>query len=225
VQHDLFQRLLALGTAHVSDACRELGVAYGLTDEHLRPVAAGMRVAGTAVTLRLRVVPGARSYHEQARRQFELGRSVPGAVMVIRNEVAGFDTVGAFDARMARASGYVGYLCHGPVRDTGALRELGFPVFATAVRPDCIRLSDLPSGTSIGFEFGEPVEMAGMMVAAGSVIVADGDGALAFSGDRLAELVDATQRLAAREAALIARLDAGASVDEILDAAVDFPPA
>ena len=126
-------------------------MAYGLAGEHLRPVAAGMRLAGTAVTLRLSAVPGARSYHEGARRQFALGRSVPGAVMVIRNEVAGFDTVGAFDAHLARASGYVGYLCDGPVRDTDALRELGLPVFATGVRADCIRLSDLPSGSSIGF--------------------------------------------------------------------------
>lgn len=89
-------------------------------------------------------------------------------------------------------------------------------MWATAVRADCIRLADLPAGTSIAFEFGEVVDVAGMSVEPGMAIVADGDGVGAFLPHRLTEVVDAAERLVEREARLIARLKAGATVAEML---------
>jgi regulator of RNase E activity RraA len=210
------RRLHDLGTAHTSDACRQLGIEYGLAAPHLRPIGLGMRLAGSAVTMRVHLAPGPSRVREDARRQFALGRSVPQAVLVVRNEIPGYDTVGAFDARLAMASGYRGYVTDGSVRDTDALRALGLPVFATAVRPDCIREADLPDGQVIAFEFGRPIEVAGLRVEPGMVVVADGDGVLTFAADRLEAVADAAEGIAIREAELIAKLESGDTVDELL---------
>jgi 4-hydroxy-4-methyl-2-oxoglutarate aldolase len=213
---DAADRLRTLGTAHLTDACRDLGITYQLAGERLRPIAQGMRLAGLAVTLRIHLAPGPSRIGELARRQFALGRSVPAAVLVVRNEIPGYDTVGAFDARLAMASGYRGYLSDGSVRDTDAIRDLDFPVFATAVRPDCIRESDFPDGQVIGMDFGVPVDVAGIRVEPGMAVTADGDGVIVLPAERLHEVVDAAQRVVARESEWIALLESGVSADGVL---------
>jgi regulator of RNase E activity RraA len=213
-----FDLLAQLGVAHVTDACRALGVVYELADERMRQIVPGTRLAGTALTLRLHLARGAPPYTEGAIQQFEHAAEIDHPVLVVRNDVPGFDTLGSFDARLARAAGYQGYVVDGPVRDTDALAKLRFPTFATSVRADCIRLTDLPEGVGIGFDFASSIEVAGMSETCGMIVVADGDGVMAFAADRLTEVVDAAAALANREARLMAMLDGGASVRDVLRA-------
>jgi regulator of RNase E activity RraA len=211
-----FDALHELGVAHVTDACRALGVPYQLADDRLRRIVPDAHLAGIALTLRLYLAKGARPYVDQAIEQFERGASIDHATLVVRNEVPGFDTLGSFDARLARAAGYRGYVVEGPVRDTDALARLGFPVFATAIRADCIRRSDLPVGVGVAFEFASPIDVAGMTVATGMVVVADGDGVVTFASGRLGEIVESAAAIANNEQRLVAILDGGARVAEVL---------
>jgi hypothetical protein len=48
-----FDVLRDLGVAHVTDACRALGIPYRLADERLRRIVPDVRIAGSAVTLRM----------------------------------------------------------------------------------------------------------------------------------------------------------------------------
>jgi regulator of RNase E activity RraA len=131
---------------------------------------------GSAVVVRLSVGEGDGSFLESAIRVFEAARGVDRAVLVERNEVPGYDTMGSMDARFAMAEGYVGCVADGPVRDVAGMRALGFPVFATGVSPACISLADLPPGTTIRVERPGEVEIAGIRVREGDVILGDDAG-------------------------------------------------
>ena len=102
---------------------------------------------------------------------------------------------------------------------SGGLAKLRFPVFATSVRADCVRLSDLPGGTSIAFDFESPIEVGGMHVWTGVVVVADGDGVMTFAREHLEDVVEAAVELVNGEGRFLALLDAGATVEDVLRAA------
>jgi regulator of RNase E activity RraA len=209
------ERLAELGTAHLSDACRAIDVPVAIAGERLRPLVPFSRLAGHAVTVRFVLLEGSFDDRDQAVRQFEAARDVESPVLVIRNEVPGYDSLGAFDARLALASGFVGCVTDGAIRDTAQLARL-LPVFATSIRPDCIRLADLPAGTAIRRDMGGTVEIAGAAVNEGDVIVADNDGLIGFPAARLADVVAGAEAIHAMERDRVARFEAGASLREVL---------
>ena len=210
-----FSRIAALGTAHLSDACRAIGRPVAIAGERLRPIVPFSRLAGRAVTMRVSLADGPLDYVDQAVREFEAGRSVPSAVLVIRNDVPGYDSLGAFDGRLAVAGGYVGCVTDGAVRDTADLAQI-LPVFATSIRPDCLRIADLPGGRSIRLELGVPIDVAGAPIRPGDVVVADNDGVIAFASGGLEEVVAAAAATREWERERLARLDSGAPLRDLL---------
>lgn len=70
----------------------------------------------------------------------------------------------------ARARGAAGALCDGCVRDVAGVRALGFPVFARGTVPYDIHGRLEVTGT------GEPLEIGGIAVIPGQLIVGDDDG-------------------------------------------------
>jgi 4-hydroxy-4-methyl-2-oxoglutarate aldolase len=83
----------------------------------------------------------------------------------------------------ARARGAVGALCDGCVRDVAAVRALGFPVFARGTVPYDIHGRLEVTGT------GDPVEIGGIDVIAGELIVGDDDGVVIVPREVEAEAI------------------------------------
>jgi 4-hydroxy-4-methyl-2-oxoglutarate aldolase len=105
---------------------------------------------------------------------------------------------------MARNSGAVGFVTDGCVRDLVGIRQVGLPAWAIGVTPNSPNRSG--PGT-VGF----PVQVAGLRVCSGDVVVADLDGVVVVPQERLAELLVRLPAIRAAEAAADAVVRQGAT--------------
>lgn len=99
-----------------------------------------------------------------------------GAVLVCAvGGDAGHGYFGELLALDARNRGLASLVIDGAVRDADAIEALGFPVFHRGLAPEPCTKETAPS-------VGEPVEVSGVAVAPGDVVVADRDAVLVVAG-------------------------------------------
>ena len=146
-------------TGNVGDA---LGRSAAM-DHRIKPVAPGMRLAGTALTIKTRPVDNLLIW-----KALEIAQ--PGDVLVIcTGDYLGHSVFGDLTARVAVARGLAGVVTDGAVRDVDGIVEAGLPVFAAAVTPNS------PQKDGPG-EINVPVACGGQVVEPGDILVGDGDG-------------------------------------------------
>ncbi|MCY7303583.1 MAG: dimethylmenaquinone methyltransferase [Thermoleophilia bacterium] len=115
---------------------------------------------------------------------------------------AGAALVGEILALQARVRGAAGILVDGPVRDADELLELGLPIWARSV---C-------AAGAVKDEQGEldvPVDVGGVTIRPGDLVVLDGDGAVVVARARAEDVLGAAEARLRAELALMARLGAG----------------
>ena len=216
---ELVARLTRVKVADLTDGCRRLGVRAPVADPSLRPAVPYRGLLGTAVTHRIFIGVGERDYTAQATEVYMAGRSVPYAVVVQRNEVPDFTSIGSGGAYVARAHGYVGWVTSGPIRDTDEMpsRE-GFSLYGTSIVPDGRIVSHVPAGQAIHFAFGETFEVAGMTVAPGDILVGDNDGMVALKPADVEAVLAEAEKILVAEAEIYRQLDAGLNMRQIMEA-------
>lgn len=189
-------------SSDVSDACDELGV-EAFRAGVLSPAWPGAPgVAGVLATIRLEPATGAPSPLPE----------LLGLLAEARDAVLLIDLAARVDcqcwgsvlAAAAKRFGVRGVLVNGSVRDVDDLRGSGLPTFARGVYPGAIR------GRLRVAASGEPVEIDGVSVAAGSFAVADASGLVAFAGSRAEEVLALASRRREREQAQLEAVEAGA---------------
>jgi len=201
----LLAQFTALEVATVSDALDACALPPG--QGGLRPMWGRPKVAGFAVTVELEPLSG----HLNAEHGCAIAGAGPDDVIVVANggrtdvsSWGGIVSVGAA-ARSVR-----GVITDGACRDVGQARELGFPVFARAQVPVTARGRLRQKST------GEPVVVGGVTVRPGDVVMADEGGVVVVPRERAAEVLDAAQRLADREAAIEAEVRAGVPLPQAM---------
>src|SRR5690606_14432016 len=97
-------------------------------------------------------------------------------------------------------------------RDIDEAREIEFPLFASAAVPLTAR------GRTSEMSNGEPVEIGGVTVRQGDLVLADGSGVVFVDHDRAAEIIEAAEGIASVEAQMAARIEAGEPVDAVMGA-------
>ncbi|MBD5633578.1 MAG: dimethylmenaquinone methyltransferase [Candidatus Eremiobacteraeota bacterium] len=118
----------------------------------------------------------------------------PGEILVMRMpESRPVSLLGELLATQCLAHGVVAVLVDAAIRDAIAIRELGLPVWSRYVR------ARSASKTQIG-SLDAPLEIGGTTIAAGDLVVLDGDGALAVPASRVAEVVSAAAKREEAEA-------------------------
>lgn len=191
--------LLALGTATVGEAWPDAR----LLTAPLRPLASGMALAGPALTLRCR--PGDNLALHRA-----IAAARHGDVLVV--DYGGSLESGPFGEIMALACqlrGIAGMVIDGAVRDSAQIAALGFPVFARGVNIRGTVKHD-PG------EIGCPLDLGGVPIKTGDVILADADAILALPAADLDAAIAAAQARAARESIIMGRLRQGETTLSIL---------
>lgn len=185
---------LALGTATLYEAAA--GRAYAV-DPAIRPLWTGARVAGCA-------------YPVAARRgdNLPLHRALvdaqAGDVLVVDAGGGAHGYWGEVMTVAAQVRGIAGLVIDGGARDIDRLETLGFPVFArwTAIRGTTKRD---PGALEL------PVEVGGVPVARGDLVVADRDGVVIVPTAAIAGTLAQARARAAAEERMIARLRDGES--------------
>jgi 4-hydroxy-4-methyl-2-oxoglutarate aldolase len=169
---------------------------HGALPSAIKPVAPGMRLRGPAVTVSC--PPG---NNLQIHRAIYVAQ--PGDVLVVDvGDGVEYGYWGEIMTIAAQARDLGGLVIDGGVRDSERLAELGFAVFSRGI---CIRGTGKDAGGSIN----RPIQLGHVVVEPGDLVVGDADGVVTISHNRLAEVLDASDRRDAAEAAQMQRLRNG----------------
>jgi regulator of RNase E activity RraA len=204
---DYRRRLGKLDTCIVSDSLDKLGltgVAPGL-----QRLATDTRVIGTVLTVRLEEANGRLAERHLCTAAIEA--ALPGEVIVVehrsRSDCAGW---GGILSRAARMKKIAGVIVDGICRDIDESRELGFPVFGRGVLPTTAR------GRVIETAFNAPVNIGPITVRPGDWVIADGSGVVFIAAENLNAVVEQAEKLAQREAQLVADIESGTPVSQVM---------
>jgi 4-hydroxy-4-methyl-2-oxoglutarate aldolase len=206
----LLARLAALDSCACSDAMDQLGLA-GVA-RGLRALTVARRVSGPVITVALGSADSAGTAGRHlGTAAIEAAES--GDVIVVaaggRVDAAGWGGVLSLAATIRGVSGVI---VDGACRDVDESATLGLPVYALAAVPATAR------GRQAEVGWNTPVQVAGVTVAPGDLVVADGSGVVFVPAGRAADVIAAAERIAAREAAMADRLRAGEPASAVLSA-------
>ncbi|MEN3272859.1 MAG: hypothetical protein V7636_1620, partial [Actinomycetota bacterium] len=113
-------------------------------------------------------------------------------------------------SRAAHARGIGGTIVDGAARDVDESRDLGYPVYASAVTPRTAR------GRTQEIRWREPIDFAGVTVASDDYVIADSTGVVFIPSVDVDRVLDAAEAIAAREAAMVTAIAKGVPVSEVM---------
>jgi 4-hydroxy-4-methyl-2-oxoglutarate aldolase len=189
---DQLKALSQYGVATVHEAMGRTG----LMKPYMRPIYAGARVAGNAVTVLAH--PGDNwMLHVAA----ELCK--PGDVLVVAVPAENSDGMfGELLATSMQARGVQALVIDAGCRDVAELTRMKFPVWSRAISAKGTIKATLGNVNT-------PVICAGCLVNAGDAVIADDDGVVVVPHQAVAEAISVSEQRVAREDKKRARLAAG----------------
>jgi regulator of RNase E activity RraA len=215
---ELLRRIRAVKVADLSDGGLNSGFKVQAAAPTMRPAVPYSSLIGVAVPVRCSLAPGERSYTDQVLELYERGLPRRHAIVVQQNDVPGFTSIGSGGARIAEAHGYDGWITSGALRDTDDLRGTPWPVYGTSIVPAGRRVVDVEPGHSFLFEFDAAVDIAGMRVAPGDIVVGDNDGVIAFPPEHLLRILEEAEAILRVEHRYYRLIAEGRSFREIIEA-------
>lgn len=166
------EHLIRLGSATIYEAQG----AVGALSEAIKPLARGMKMAGSALTLHMR--PG-----DNLMVHYALMHAKKGDVLVINCD--GFTGAGIWGdvlTTQAQHIGLAGLVVNGAVRDSDAIIESGFPVFARGIS---IRGTEKKQpGT-----FNETLIIDDCIIRSGDIVVGDSDGLVVIEREKIDNVI------------------------------------
>ncbi len=194
---ELLTRLARVDTTSLVDAAPTLRV----LPREIRPVRAGSRLAGSAVTVDAQsdLVPVLVGLASAGR----------GDVLVVAGD-PDRAVAGELFATEALRRGLAGVVVHGLCRDSRTLRAMDLPVFATGVTPRACPARALPT-------VGPTLTLDGVEVRPGDLVLADDDGVVVGSPAEIAAAIDGAEAIQTREEALRAAIERGESLFDHLN--------
>jgi len=169
---------------------------FGDVDPNIRPVVPGVRMAGTAFTVKC-FVGDAKAV------ALAIDRAKEGDVLVIdAGGTLRATPWGSMSATAAKLRGIAGCVTNGAVRDIDELIDIGFPVFAAGIS---VRGNVKLHPGWIGI----PVSVGGMTVRPGDIIIGDDDGVVVVAAEHAQEVCSRAADQQAKENEIMQRIRSG----------------
>jgi 4-hydroxy-4-methyl-2-oxoglutarate aldolase len=191
--NELIEGFRTVAIASVADAVDKICGKRGYMDHTIKPRINDKRVVGPAAT----VLEAATDEFLPPQHALDLIDEAPKGSVIVISIMGGEPDVAVWGGLMtagAFANGHAGAVLDGGVRDLAEIRrDYDFPVFARSVSP----------GTTLGryktVAAQVPVEVGGVVVHPGDLIVADIDGVVVVPKDKAAEVLAMSQEIDSRE--------------------------
>lgn len=208
------RRLARLDCCAVSDALDQIGLEGRVVNVPKRSGQA-TSICGRVTTLKLH--DGSRPdgpVRHLGTQAVEL--SGPGHVIVVEQRT-GIDAGcwGGILTLGAKLRGVTGVVADGPVRDIDEARAYDFPIFSTALTARTARGRVVEAATN------GPITPWGIPVASGDYVIADSSAVVFIPADHIERVLDAAERIAAKEAAMAKALLAGTQITEVMGASYE----
>jgi regulator of RNase E activity RraA len=198
-----------LGSSVVSDILDGMGLRRQAMDAGMRPLGDEMSAAGTAFTMLM-----ADQYDEandtftlQFRAIDSLGRD--DVMVVCSNGSTRAALWGELLSTAAAYRGAAGAVIDGLSRDVKLIKKMGFPVFCRGVRPISSK------GRVIAVDYNCAVEVGGVTVHPGDLVVADLDGVVVVPSDAAEEVVQRALGIVDSEKKTRSELRRGAGLSDV----------
>ena len=172
-----------LYTAVLADSLDELGFREQAMRETIRPLSPDLVFAGWARTITCMDV------HYTCENPYDIeieavDSLMPGEIVVVATGSSTRNAPwGELLSTAAVSRGARGAVIDGLVRDVKKIQSLGFPVFATGIKPVDSR------GRGIVIDYNVPAECGGVVVTPGDLVVADFDGVVVIPAAAVGETV------------------------------------
>lgn len=211
----LIQGFLDLGdcTGVVSDVMDELGIVGAVGASTLRPTLAGKVIVGPALTVR-NMMQREHVYETAKAKVNKMAEfeghnlATPGDILVIEG-VSGVSNMGGISAQTGKRQGELGAIVSGGVRDVPHSRAVDYPMWSSEITPITgkWRIETV--------EINGDVEIFGIRVRCGDLVVADDTGVCFVPIERAAEVLEASRKKAEGERERCAHIDSGVPVADL----------
>lgn len=206
-QADYRRRLSQLDSCVVSDAIDRLKLTGAVLG--LNRLSTDARLVGPVLTVKLERAEGRVAERHLCTAAIDAAGA--GDVIVIehrsRDDCAGW---GGLLTYAAKAKSVGGVIIDGICRDIDESRRMEFPVFGRGVAPTTAR------GRIIETAFNTPVTIGSITVTPGDWVIADGSGVVFLAAANALRILEEAEGLARRETALIAEIDKGVPVSQVM---------
>lgn len=187
VDADVVRQAAGFPSSILADVAGRRGALQG----RIAPLAPSMRFAGSALTVEVR--PGDNLMIHAA-----LAMARPGDVIVVDGKGdLGAALMGEIMSQQAAALGVAAVVIDGAVRDSEAIRAMGFPMFAAGLNPN-------GPTKNIAGRINHPVSVGGVTVRPGDLVVGDADGVTVIEREKAAAMLPLAAEKVAAETQRIA---------------------
>jgi 4-hydroxy-4-methyl-2-oxoglutarate aldolase len=209
---DFRKRLSVLDSCVVSDALDRLKLPGAVLGLHR--LATDLKIVGPVITVKLERADG--RVGDRHLGTAAIDSAAPGDIIVIehhsRADCAGWGGLLSYAARARRVAGVI---VDGMCRDIDDSRRLDFPVFARGAVPTTARSRIIETA------FNTTITVGPVTVTPGDWVIADGSGVVFVSRNDAALVLEEAEKLTAREALMIAEIDKGTPVSQVMSGAYE----
>lgn len=169
---DIVKQASEFPSSILADVAGRRGALHG----RIAPLSPSMRFAGTAITVEVR--PGDNLMIHAA-----MAVAQPGDVIIVdgKGDLSSA-LMGEIMSQQCVALGIAAVVIDGAVRDSEAIRELGFPMFAAGLNPN-------GPTKNIAGRLNHPISIGGVTVHPGDLVVGDADGVTVVERAKAASLI------------------------------------
>ncbi|HRU76737.1 MAG TPA: bifunctional hexulose-6-phosphate synthase/ribonuclease regulator, partial [Methanothrix sp.] len=185
-----------VSTSNISDAMHRKGAMRGIL-----PINIGTKIVGRAVTVQTFAGDWAKPVEA-------IDQSGPGDVLVIYSGSNFISPWGGLATLSCKNRGLEGAVIDGAVRDVNEIRDLKYPIFASAITPN----AGDPKGMG---EINSEITCAGQAVKPGDIIVGDDSGVVVIPKERAYEIARRAKEVEKTESRMYEEIRRGKTLSEV----------